>query len=379
MKCIEPWSTIDVSPNGTMRPCCKFQARLYDNSVSLQTSSLDDYLNSEMLSEVKQEMLSNQWPRGCERCRIDEAAGIKSKRQLDYERFPELSTYTNDKGFITATISYGNTCNLKCIMCSPWSSSKWRNEWKEIYGEDVSNVKDLINQEFVNTFIEHSPNLVHLDTGGGEPLLSQVNIQQSLLRKFVDNGQSATMSLHYVTNGQQFPDDSWWDLWQHFKEVDIQLSIDGVDKRYEYIRYLADWDTLVNNVRLFISNKKKLDNIRLSVSHTVSVYNVYYLEEFFIWCIKTGLPKPYLGRVNHPARLSPEVWHDEAKKAIVEKLQSSKIKEVQQWANILLNNKSAKHNEFVSYAKQHDKYRGTSFVETFPELENFFKEIKNDN
>ena len=381
MKCFAPWTNIDISPNGTIKPCCKFNMRFYTDSYQLPTNSLDSYLESVFLKQVREELEQGIFPKGCERCEFDEQAGIESKRQLDYNRWKEAyDNYQISDGFITAGIAFGNTCNLTCITCNPSSSSKWRQEWKDLYGIDTPSFKNVINDDLVEQFLSVAPNLIHIDMHGGEPFLSQIDKQKDLLQHYINIDQSKNITIHYTTNGQQYPDNEFWELWSNFKEVDMQLSIDGIAERYEYIRYPANWDTLVDNVRLFINNKKKLDNIRLSVSHTVSAYNVYYLEEFFIWCIKTGLPKPYLGRVNHPARLSPEVWHDEAKKAIVEKLQSSKVKEVQQWANILLNNKSdAKHNEFVSYAKQHDKYRGTSFVTTFPELENFFKEINNDN
>jgi hypothetical protein len=34
-------------------------------------------------------------------------------------------------------------------------------------------------------------------------------------------------------------------------------------------------------------------------------------------------------------------------------------------------------NDFVAFVDEHDIRRGTNFLETFPELENFYKNVKN--
>ena len=43
---------------------------------------------------------------------------LKGKRQLDYARWqPYYDVYKEDQKLITASVAFGNTCNLKCIMC----------------------------------------------------------------------------------------------------------------------------------------------------------------------------------------------------------------------------------------------------------------------
>ena len=69
--CYSPWSNIDVSPQGALTPCCKFQMSKYDESFNVQTQTLPEYYRSAFLSEIKQEFTQGQWPRGCERCRIE--------------------------------------------------------------------------------------------------------------------------------------------------------------------------------------------------------------------------------------------------------------------------------------------------------------------
>jgi hypothetical protein len=374
MFCHSPWSNIDFSPDGKLSPCCKFQTRHYTDTYNIQQHSVTQYANSNFLKQIKTEILSDQWPIGCERCRVEEQNSIQSKRQLDYLRWEE--NYKNyqliDNNFITASIAFGNTCNLKCITCGPVSSSRWRNEAKDIYNVTIEHYKFFKNS-FVQDFVHNTPAIIHIDIPGGEPFLSGVPEQQELLQYYIDAGQANNITLHYTTNATVFPDGKWWQLWTHFKEVDIQLSIDGVGDRYEYIRYPADWGQVVNNVNAYV-NKQSLDNIRLSVSHTVSAYNIYYLDEFFTWCHQVGLPRPWLGKVHTPAHMRPEVWPDAVKRVIVTQLQSSKHADAHAWAELIQNCDGSEHFElFKTKLHQHDAYRNLDFSKTFPELAAFIR------
>jgi MoaA/NifB/PqqE/SkfB family radical SAM enzyme len=366
--CYSPWTNIDISPTGEIAPCCKFQKQYYDQQFNIQTDSLSDYSNSKLVKDIKKEFEQDNWPVGCDRCRIEELNGIESKRQLDYIRWREqykLYDLSSNK-FITTSVAFGNTCNLKCITCGPHSSSRWQKEYYDLYGKDIPHFK-FYKKNFVQDFIAQTPDIVHLDIPGGEPFLSGVDEQKSLLSHYVSTGQAKNITLHYTTNAQIFPDADWWQLWTHFKEVDIQLSIDGVGSRYEYIRYPASWTLLVENVNNYL--KIQQPNIKLSVSHTVSAYNIYYLDEFFTWCYTIGLPRPWLGRVHSPQYMRPGVWSECGRLAIIAHLQTSQHSDVLAWANLMSAiNESEFFNEFKTNLKAHDQYRNTNFDITFPEL-----------
>ena len=366
--CHSPWTNIDISPQGAITPCCKFQMSNYKEKFNIQTHALDEYINSDFLVEIKKNFTQGTWPLGCERCQIEEQNNIESKRQLDLQRWTEYyDQYQFDSGqFITASIAFGNTCNLKCITCNPYSSSRWQQEYREIYNIDIDNVRFYRN-DFVEKFVKLAPDIVHLDVPGGEPFLSGVPEQQQLLKHYVDSGRAKNITLHYTTNATIFPDQTWWDLWQHFKEIDMQLSIDGVGARYEYIRYPANWDQLVSNVEQYLARQS--NNFRLSVSHTVSAYNIYYLDEFVNWCYNKGLPRPWLGRVHRPVHMRPTVWAGEAKQTIIDYLNQSQHQDVQNWAKLIDQNDDCdSFEQFRQRLYQHDHYRGTDFKKTFPEM-----------
>ena len=367
--CLIPWTNIDISPDGKIAPCCKYSVP-DSELLDITKTSIAEYANSENLKQLKKQMHDNIWPDACIRCRTEEENNIKSKRQLDYDRWKEqYDNYTPDQGFITASIAFGNTCNLKCITCNSFASSRWRKEYKDIYGKDNVPI-EVIDNMTSNDIYSVLPNAIHFDIPGGEPFLSEINKQLDLLKRYVESGQSQHMTLHYTTNAQVFPDEKWWNLWSHFKEIDLQLSIDGVGSKYEYIRYPAKTDLLETNVQKYQCKQLLLDNFRLSVSHTLSAYNVFYLGEFFDWCERKRLPRPWIGKVHGPRHMRSDVFPSKVRKQIASHMRTSKHEDVHIWADYIENNSSDEYyNDWVKYKDKHDVYRNTNFAKTFPELE----------
>jgi len=372
--CYAPWTNIDISPQGNIMPCCKYVSDWDSEQFNIQTQSLDQYRGSAFLTQIKQQFTQDQWPAGCVRCQTEEQNNIKSKRQLDWDRWQEhyAQYQIGNDHWLTASIAFGNTCNLKCITCGSYSSSRWHDEYRDIYNQDFRHVKFYRN-DFVDSFISQTPGIIHLDIPGGEPFLSGVREQKKLLKHYVDSAQAADISLHYTTNATVFPDKEWWDLWKHFREIDMQLSLDGIGKRYEYIRYPAVWTDTESTVQKYIK-QKQIANLRLSVSHTVSAYNIFYLDEFFTWCYNIGLPRPWLGRVHDPAHMRPGVWPDNDH--IVTNLKNSQHPDVQTWAGLISNTVDSDYfDEFCQRLHQHDRYRGLDFKTVFPEMAPFLIKI----
>ena len=109
--------------------------------------------------------------------------------------------------------------------------------------------------------------------------------------------------------------------------------------------------------------------VRLSVAHTVSAFNIFYLEEFVTWCQQTGLPRPWMGKLHKPIHLRPSVWPDLAKSAIVNKLQSSIIDDVRVWTNLMQSTDDSNlFSQFQQFVHEHDQYRNLNFKTTFPEM-----------
>ena len=361
--CYAPWNNVEILPQGKILPCCKFQSSYYTQTFNITQHSIDDYRQSKMLADIKQEFIKGQWPTGCERCRIEEESGIKSKRQEQYDNY-DLESDT----LLTVSLALGNTCNLKCIICSPYASSKWAKEYKDVYRIDVPSIEP-VRRDLIKNLTTIAPKLIHIDMHGGEPLLSNIEQHRALLDHYIETDQSKNISIHYTTNATVFPDVDWINRWSHFAEIDLQLSIDGVGQQFEYLRYPANWNEMTGNVDRYLELEQYTSNIRLSVAHTVSAFNIFYLEEFVNWTQQKGLPKPWMGKLHTPAHLRPSVWPELAKSAIVKKLESSIIDNVLAWTNLMqTTDDSNLFTEFKQYVQQHDQYRNTNFAKTFPEL-----------
>jgi len=368
--CYVPWTNIDISPQGEISPCCKFKHNVYSNQVlNINNSTVDDYLNSNTLHEVKKDFTEGRWPKGCLRCKIEEDNGIDSKRiQYEKEWSEQLVGY-EDKGFYTASVAFGNTCNLTCITCDPTASSKWHQEYKKLYGIDIR-PNHFYKEGFVDNFLKYIPNLIHLDVPGGEPLLSGVPQQKELLNRLINDDRARYTGLHYMTNCTKFPDDEWFQLWSNFKKIEIQLSIDGLGNKFEYIRYPAIWNEVEENFYKYLKLRDE-GKIVLNVSATVSAYSIPYLSELVEWCHIHDITTPFLGRVHNPNHLRPTVWPINAKKFIIEKLKNCKH-DLSSFITLMENEDDSKYFDTFRYRLiRHDAYRKLNFKNIFPEMIEF--------
>lgn len=358
--CYHPWVGLDISPQGEFKPCCKYKQPL--------GNTLAEYQNSPQLSKLRGEFLQGQQPEGCIRCWRDEDSGLPSKRLLDNEyvfqkQVPELTSLK------VLSFPFGNTCNLACRICNSYSSSKWASEEQKLKStfneiKIYSPSSFYKNSEFITKIKELCKDLIHLEIPGGEPFYADKEIHFDFLNHFQN---PENVSLHYITNGTKYPSKEIEELWKKFRQVDIQVSIDGRGKQFEYNRWPANWPTVLSNLSRYLNLKSDESNIKLSISHTVSIFTVYYLPEFLDWCKKYYLPDPYLGLLTRPTYYNISVLPVEAKQEIEKRFDSyPQLKPIvkDMWSK----DDSNQLDTTIKYVKMLDKQRNQSFAETFPEL-----------
>jgi MoaA/NifB/PqqE/SkfB family radical SAM enzyme len=365
--CYHPWVGLEISPQGEFKPCCKYESPIADNLI--------DYQNSAELQNLQQDFLNGQLPKKCQRCWNDEDSGLPSKRQLDWEYVFKKQAPQLDK-LKVLSLSFGNSCNLACRICNSSASSSWISEGKELQLK-FPNIKIYKHQRFYQdkSFIQRIKDLcseiLHVEFPGGEPFLAGVEQHLDFLDYLIERG-SDKVSLHYITNTTIFPKQEFWDRWRHFKKVDIQLSIDGIGNGFEYQRWPANWEECYDNILQYIEYRDTKPNIQLSISHTVSIFNVYYLPEFVKWCLQHRLEKPYLGMLTKPKYYNIKVLPDSVKLKITEKLDSFNLENV-----ISYMNKESFSEEFattVEIIQILDQQRKQSFEQTFSEFYQLLKE-----
>jgi MoaA/NifB/PqqE/SkfB family radical SAM enzyme len=298
--CMLPWMSVAANTNGTVRPCCVNESviRKPDNTAyNLATDSIMEIYHSDWMKDFRQQFIDGKKPNSCRRCWNDEAVGKTSKRINHLENkmsqvVPLINFNTLEpKNFLYLDLKLGSICNLKCRICGPAVSSSWAQEslMQVPYAERKTHPNKIFlvegewprtSKTFWDEVYAIMPKIKFLDFTGGEPFLIKEHFD--LLKHSVEQGTSKYQHLFYNTNGTVFPEGAE-ELWKNFKRVEIAFSIDALGKQFELERSGAKWDEVNTNIQKFREMKARLPNLELQISATVSIINVYYLEELCNW------------------------------------------------------------------------------------------------
>jgi len=318
--CNHPWSGVDITTQQAYRPCCKIDESFGNN--------LEEYQNSPKLASLKEQFLKGGKPIECSRCWQEEDAGIPSKRQLDWQHIYNKQV-PKDDGIRVAMLTFGNSCNLACRTCGSYASSSWIKEEKKLFPDmkiysHNNFYKDI---EYQSELAELAKTVTHVYIAGGEPFLSTDLKYHSAFLDLLLN-RADQIALKYTTNCTVTPSKEMWEKFKQFKNVEFHLSIDGTDSVYEYTRFPAKWEEVLQNIKKYQSWASSTANFKISIGHTVSILNVYYLPDFLIWCLKNKLDTPYIGMVPFPEHYNIGNLPKEIKNIIADKLTKYHLNEV---------------------------------------------------
>ena len=286
-----------------------------------------DFINDENFVRIRNQWNKGNWPAECNICYKNEKIVNHSRRQASIEWFNNNKLpdeqYTDVK-LLKIDYYCGNTCNLRCAICGPYDSIAWQKE----LGIPKEKRKIKKNSLTVNT-----NNVQWIHFNGGEPLL--INQHWKLLKSIEQKNQ---VVLNYNTNATVLPKQELVDLWSQFKLVILDFSIDDIGQRFEYQRFPANWNTVVNN--LFWLKENMPVNVMFEVNTALGILNYYNYPNLVNWFEENFSTN----RVTDPVKLKTQEtigilsYRNQDKKQIVEYL------------NIL------------------DQRRNTSWKEIFPEL-----------
>ena len=211
-------------------------------------------------------------PPACEVCINAEKNNIPSYRQGFNKR-------KNDQaGYQFIDIRNSNVCNFKCRTCGPYNSNLWAKE----LGETIS-----IRQFGLTDYKKHivNPSVQSIYYTGGEPLINGEH--WNLLEELTANGLSKNITLQYNSNMSvlKFKDKDIFDVWKNFKSVHIVASIDAVGEKFDHIRSGGSWPTVLENIHALTKH-----NVKLNIGATVSVLNLWFLEELLLFFKDLDIP-----------------------------------------------------------------------------------------
>tara|TARA_B100000575_G_scaffold281470_1_gene272163 strand:- start:2264 stop:3361 length:1098 start_codon:yes stop_codon:yes gene_type:complete len=313
MKCkwLENHTSIDST--GRVRPCCTWRNT---GGEPLVTENLDDYRGSHFVKNVKQQLEKNIWPKGCEDCRLDEEYGNPSMRTKSFSDYKIL--YENSKDYMInpgrdAEIKFGNLCNLKCAMCSPYNSTLIAKEYDEMLSNGINhelikrrtpNVNAWYEDEKVLSSVAKQMNdMTLIRFSGGEPTVN------SYLANFLKQIDNKRVHIQITTNGNNWPQKLHEEV-AKFKRVKLTISLDGYGKVNEYIRYPSNWTKITNN----LLKMKSLPCVKkITLNTTVASYNVHQVGKLCEWAESSAIfhhqafHSVYAPSIFHPSHASKKM------------------------------------------------------------------------
>lgn len=208
----------------------------------------------------------------CKICIEQEQVGQKSMRQ-GYVELHQDASYDDSLQYLDINIDY--TCNLACVTCGPGDSTTWRKEL---------GIKNLSVRPKIENFLQIFDSLdfsalKEIRFWGGEPFLTRTHEQ--ILDFIAGRFDASAIRLMYNTNGTQRIGARTRALLEKFKFVRISFSVDGIEKKFDYIRYPGCWTEVEHNLLWWRENLPH--NSMLSLTTTASIFNVLDLGEIFDW------------------------------------------------------------------------------------------------
>ena len=331
-------------------------------------------------------------------------------------------------------VAFSNACNFKCSYCGPAFSSKWVEEIEKHGGypttdnfndtswmvrENKMPIKHSDPNPYVDAFWKWWPELYRdLHTfriTGGEPLLNKDTWD---VLDYIINEPNPNKELKLAINSNLGVPDKLIDrLIEKIKKIEdgnkvkeliIFTSADAWGEQAEYIRTGLEFNRFWDNVNKILEACPRVIITFMATYNALSVFNyskliseVYNLKRIYgntdrYWNSATFLDTSYLRYPTHqtvkvlPHQFSQNIL-DQVKLISYQSIPSfdsrnigysdievQKIKRIYDWmlspqdtAEQMIN----RYN-FYQYFSNHDLRRGTNFVKTFPELEEFYNFCK---
>ena len=386
--CVWADAGLALHNSGRAYLCCHSRTYLRDQSNELiyfHKNDLQEAWNSPTRREIQDALERGERHYNCQACWDEEDAGRPSRRVLHNEINAHLPA--NPPSPKVMDLKLGNTCNLACRTCWPEVSSKWVNDFYEISirptgqsHKDYLKTWDTIqlsydreNEMLWSRLREYITDVEYIDIFGAEPMLLARLFD--ILGYCADAGIARDQRLHVNTNGTIW-NQRYIDILTQFKEVQLDLSIDGLGPQFDYIRYGETWETMQENVQRYRKLAQDNPNIILRVCVTVCSLNVYYLPEIFDYFREQQIGT-FINLVHKPDYLNVRTLPDAVKSMIHEKFngwstpnpaEQNFIDQLHRFLDLPMDDQPKYWAEFCDKTQRLDQLRGQDFAATFPEF-----------
>lgn len=391
--------------------------------------------NTEYKKRIRGEMLNGEQPKECNYCWNIENLGTNNISDRTYKSadnswsFPYLNRVvdTKDTGNVDPTyleVAFDNTCNFKCMYCTPDISSKWMEEIDQ-HGPYSVGVGDLnwikindkmpIPQKDYNPYIEAfhdwfpkvKDNLTNFRITGGEPLLSK-NMWRALDELIKNPNPNLILG---INSNMDVPDtliDKFIfyvnELQGKVKSIELYTSAEAHGVQSEYIRYGMNYNRFMNNIKKYMDNTSRVNRVNFMVtfnalsvtSFTEFLDDIYQLRisynendaenripfmiNYLRWpqfqdvrVLPMEIKQKYIDKIlNFMKERDRNNSQNRAGRFYLEEIdQAERLKNYME-TELDENTLKSLTDNFRSFYREYDVRRNTNFMQTFPELKQFY-------
>ena len=356
----------------------------------------------------REKMLAGEWPgEGCEHCKNIEDAGGTSDRMihLDMPGYNSPSELDQDPTATTVTpkvleIYFSNTCNLKCVYCSPDLSSQIQQENNKFGEFNKNNVllwEHKLPEEFKDAsdqmFVWLDKNIHELDklmVLGGEPFIQK---QTYRLIDFLSERSLPNLDLVFFSNltieHEKFK--AYMQTLEKLRtdgnigNINIVGSIDCWGPEAEFIRNGLDLELFEKNFVYVLENTNFILNINSvltplstkTLSGLVDKINQWSKKRIVYWSMMKAAGRDCLHPtifgnklLDHGFNQALELYDtmNDPEKTAYKDYFVGIGKEIEQTPE----NKQLQ-SELQTYLEELDRRRGTDYKVTFPYIHQLLK------
>ena len=439
--CLAKWKQVSLHlPTGLNNSCYHPPLHQIDSeAVKTNPSALH---NTDYKKQQRRIMLKEERPSECNYCWTQEDLGNLSDRHYrsgepwaakDYHTILE-STGREDVLPSYVEVNFNHACNLKCSYCSPQFSSTWDEETQR-HGAFPTNPPHNAPEHFTgrnrpiparesNPYVdafwqwwpELYPELEHFRMTGGEPLMdrntyrvfdyvlenpsprlhmnvtSNFSVEDRLFERYLDYVKRLT------TNEPRYL--------EHFMQY---VSLDAMFERAEYGRHGMNFERVWENVNRFLTEVPTRSSLTFIITmntlnitgfheiiNAINGLRIIYNKDYQrVWFDTPILRQPAWQNI----QIMPELYADyleeawafmmkninENKENTLHGFKDYELHRLQRVIDYMregckLDSEYVKMQQanFYRFFSEHDRRRGTDFLNTFPEMKEFWITCKHN-
>jgi radical SAM protein with 4Fe4S-binding SPASM domain len=370
--CTLPWTGFELEPNGNIKNCIISTEKL----GNIEQQDIESVLLGDKNIALKEKMMADQRPNNCSGCYLQEqgrnaVSSISSRLYYTRELAPYIdkNLYNSAENFSLhhVDLRWTNHCNQACVYCGPEYSSKWAQEL------DVKIKSNTYARTQVKEYVfKNIKQLKNVYLAGGEPLL--MNENKLFLEKLLEENPEVSIRVNTNLSSTRT---GIFDLLCKFKNVHWTVSMETIEKEYEYVRYHGSWKDFLTNLKQI----QQLDHkITFNMLYFVLNYKSLFSTVDFFKQLGFHENSFVIGPLYRPDYLNvlnlPNSILDDIKKLLSLKIKTSEHYLKNSYENILKYISDTRWDKDIKSFKKNisllDIRRKQSAEETFPDL---FKEL----